>query len=84
MKYLFILIFPLSNASNIFATIMIIEPNIFLNTIFSLRNINPNIIKNTVDNCFSILNTEGSNPYLASIFNLSVNAYIIITINNIK
>ena len=57
-----------------FDAIIKIIPKILLITKSSLRNINPNITKNTVDNCFNILKVEGSRPYLASIFNLSVTA----------
>lgn len=64
-------------------TTIIIAPNIFLNANCSLKNTNPKITKNTVDNCLSILKLEGLNPYLASIFNLSVTAYIIVTTNKV-
>ena len=53
---------------------IIIEPVIFFITTSSLNKIIPNTIINTVDNCFIMLNADGSRPYLASIFSLSVNA----------
>ena len=59
-------------------------PSSLLNTNSSFKSVKPNIIIKTVDNCFNILNVEGSNPYLASMFNLSVTAYINTTIKSVN
>ena len=73
IKYLFNSNFPdLLIDSKIFETIISNIPNIFLKIKASFKNTNPNITKKTVDNCFNILKVEGSRPYLALIFNLSV------------
>ena len=74
IKYLLILNLLLSNASIKLPKMIISAPIILVSTKSSFRNINPNIIKNTVDNCFNMLKVEGSRPYLASIFSLSVAA----------
>ncbi|MBQ8659411.1 MAG: hypothetical protein IJ475_01045 [Bacilli bacterium] len=83
MKYLFITSLPFSNDKNKLANIIIIAPAIFIGTGCSFKKMKLNMIKNTVDSCFNILNVDGSRPYLASVFNLSVAAYIIVTINNV-
>ena len=75
IKYLLSSSFPLLFVDNrIFAISMRIIPTILVKIIFSFKNTKPNITKNTVDNCLSILNVEGAKPYLASMFNLSVAA----------
>lgn len=75
IKYLLSSSFPLLFVDNrIFARSMRIIPTTLVKMIFSFKNTKPNITKNTVDNCLSILNVEGARPYLASMFNLSVAA----------
>ena len=75
IKYLLSSSFPLLFVDNrIFARSMRIIPTTLVKIIFSFKNTKPNITKNTVDNCLSILNVEGARPYLASMFNLSVAA----------
>ena len=75
IKYLLKTIFPsLLTASIILDVIMIIVPRILLKIIFSFKKIKLKIIRKTVDSCFSILKLEGSKPYLASMFSLSVAA----------
>lgn len=79
IKYLLNFNFPLSNAKSILAKIIISEPITFLATTSSFKKINSRMIRNTVESCFYMLNTDGSSPYLASILSLSVIAYIITT-----
>lgn len=75
IKYLLSSSFPLLFVDNrIFARSMRIIPTTLVKKIFSFKNTKPNITRNTVDNCLSILNVEGARPYLASMFNLSVAA----------
>ena len=75
IKYLLSSSFPLLFVDNrIFARSMRIIPTTLVKIIFSFKNTKPNITRNTVDNCLSILNVEGARPYLASMFNLSVAA----------
>lgn len=79
IKYLLNFNFPLSNAKSILAKIIISEPITFLATTSSFKKINSRMIRNTVESCFYMLNTDGSSPYFASILSLSVIAYIITT-----
>ena len=56
---------------NILLNIISVAPSIFFNTNGSLKNINPQVITNTVDTCFNIVNVDTSSPLLAVVFNLS-------------
>ena len=71
IKYLLILNLPSLFLNNkIFALIINTAPITFNSAIPSIKN--ANIIRNTVESCFYTLYADGSNPYLTSIFSLSI------------
>ena len=74
IKYLLKESLPLFIHNKILASIIIIPPITFLITNFSFKKIKPNITRKTLESCLSIEKVDGLSPYLASIFNLSVNA----------